>query len=288
MKSILISILISFISSQLFAQSDFKDPDEFLRKGEQVPKVLLVGSFHFNYPGRDAHKAAEDQKVNIYSEKRQKELQELLDYISKFKPTKIMVETGENTGYLFKNYERYKTGKEKLRPNESSQIGMRLVDRFGLDTIYGVDSGDLLYKTTRTKEYSNTNSYLDSIANRHYFGGDDEMMKRYKNFYAYKDTLAFQNSLLETFKYMNSDKVLDRAFGAYISGGQFTSEEMEGPDALSMLWMNRNLRIFRKIQRIEHTPDDRILVIFGAAHVAILNWLYESTPEFELVKFNEL
>ena len=30
MKSILISILISFISSQLFAQSDFKDPDEFL------------------------------------------------------------------------------------------------------------------------------------------------------------------------------------------------------------------------------------------------------------------
>ncbi|SFB73854.1 hypothetical protein SAMN04487907_101349 [Zunongwangia mangrovi] len=287
MKSILISILISFISSQLFSQSDFKDPDEFLRKGEQVPKVLLVGSFHFNYPGLDVHKAAEDQKVNIYSEKRQKELQELLDYISKFKPTKIMIET-YNSSKFIKNWKAYKSGKAELYASERSQIGMRLADRFGLDTIYGVDSGDLLYKTTRTKEFSNTNSYLDSIANRHYFGGDDEMMKRYKNFYAYKDTLAFQNSLLETFKYMNSDKVLDRAFGAYISGGQFTSEEMEGPDALSMLWMNRNLRIFRKIQRIEHTPDDRILVIFGAAHIAILNWLYESTPEFELVKFNEL
>ncbi|MFC6861357.1 DUF5694 domain-containing protein [Zunongwangia atlantica] len=287
MKSILISILISFISSQLFAQSDFKDPDEFLRKGEQVPKVLLVGSFHFNYPGLDAHKAAEDNKINIYSEKRQKELQELLDYISKFKPTKIMIEA-YNSSKFIKNWKAYKSGKAELYASERSQIGMRLVIRFGLDTIYGVDSGDLLYKTTRTEEYSNTNSYLDSIANRHYFGGDDEMMKRYKNFYAYKDTLAFQNSLLETFKYMNSDKVLDRAFGAYISGGQFTSEEMEGPDALSMLWMNRNLRIFRKIQRIEHTPDDRILVIFGAAHIAILNWLYESTPEFDLVKFNEL
>ena len=63
---------------------------------------------------------------------------------------------------------------------------------------------------------------------------------------------------------------------------------MEGPDALSIFWLNRNLRIFRKIQRIEHTPDDRILVIFGAAHIAILNWLSESTPEFDLVKFNEL
>ena len=288
MKSILISILISFISSQLFAQSDFKDPDEFLRKGEQVPKVLLVGSFHFNYPGLDAHKAAEDQKVNIYSEKRQKELQELLDYISKFKPTKIMVETGENTGYLFKNYERYKTGEEKLRPNESSQIGMRLVERFNLDTIYGVDAGSLMLDIYNERTSEKPQNYIDSISDRHHFGGDDKFMQRYNDFYAYKDAVEYENTLLESFKFLNSDKVLDRGFGDYISGGQFFSEEMEGPDALSIFWLNRNLRIFRKIQRIKHTPDDRILVIFGAAHVAILNWLYQCTPEFDLVKFNEL
>lgn len=285
MKSALIVILLLLGSTQLFSQNPFKDPDSFLRKGEQVPKVLLVGSFHFNYPGLDAHKASEDEKINIYSEKRQKEL---LAYISKFNPTKIVVESGENTGYLRKNYERYKRGTEKLRAGETSQLGMRLVDRFNLDTIYGVDTPSLLYELYSEKDSLAPKTYIDSITERHYFGGDDEMSQRYTDFYKYNDVITVQNTLLETFKYMNSDKVLDRGFGAYLAGGQFVSEEMEGPDALSMLWLNRNVRIFRKIQQLKYSKEDRILVLFGAGHVSILKWLFECTPEFELVKFNEL
>ncbi|WBL25848.1 DUF5694 domain-containing protein [Zunongwangia sp. HGR-M22] len=288
MKTILISLVLSFSFTSIIAQANLKDPDEFLRKGAKVPKVLLVGSFHFNYPGLDAHKISEEKKINIYSEKRQKELQELLNYISKFKPTKIMVETGENTGYLLKNYERYKNGEEKLRPNESSQIGMRLADRFALDTIYGVDAGHLMLDLYKKRTSEKPQNYIDSISDRHHFGGDDKFMRRYNEFYSYKDKVEYKNTLLKTFKYMNSDKVLDRGFGDYISGGQFISEEMEGPDALSMFWMNRNLRIFRKIQKINHNQNDRILVIFGAGHVSILKWLFKCTPEFELVKFNDL
>ncbi|MGO1585016.1 MAG: hypothetical protein ACTHXJ_03475, partial [Mesonia sp.] len=134
MKNALLIILLLFGSTQLFAQNLFKDPDTFLLKREQAPKVLLVGSFHFNYPGLDAHKASEKEKINIYSKKRRRELQELLDYLSKFKPTKIVVESGKNTGYLRKNYERYQNGTEELYASETSQIGMRLVDRFDLDT----------------------------------------------------------------------------------------------------------------------------------------------------------
>ena len=288
MKYCIIPILFILSVSQLFAQSPFKNPDDFLQLNEKAPKVLLVGSFHFNYPGLDAHKANEDEKINIYAEKRQKELQELLDYLSKFKPTKIVVEAGANTGYLFKNYERFKKGTEKLYANESSQIGMRLVERFQLDTIYGVDSPSLLYKLSSEKDSLASKTYIDKITKRHYFGGDDEINKRYSNFYHYKDKLTVSQTLLETFTYMNSDKVLDRGFGAYISGGQFTSKEMEGPDALSMFWLNRNLRIYRKIQQIGYTENDRILVLFGAGHISILKWLFECSPEFELVKFNSL
>lgn len=237
--------------------------------------------------GLDVHKAAEDQKVNIYSEKRQKELQELLDYISKFKPTKIMIET-YNSSKFIKNWKEYKSGKAKLYASESSQIGMRLVERFNLDTIYGVDAGSLMLDIYNERTSETPQNYIDSISDRHHFGGDDKFMQRYNEFYAYKDAVEYENTLLESFKYLNSDKVLDRGFGDYISGGQFFSEEMEGPDALSIFWLNRNLRIFRKIQRIEHTPDDRILVIFGTSHISILKWLYECTPEFDLVKFNEL
>ena len=118
--------------------------------------------------------------------------------------------------------------------------------------------------------------------------GIDEIQKRYSDFYEYKTKMTLENTILENLQYMNSDKVLDRGFGAYITGGQFESENYEGADALSMFWINRNLRIFRNIQNIDYDESDRILVLFGAGHISILKWLFESSPAFELIKFNEL
>lgn len=263
------------------------DPDEFLINGKKLPKVLLVGSWHFQYPGLDAHVTNEENRINIYSDRRQKELQELLDYIAIFKPTKILVESGPITGYIKYNYNEWKAGREDLMANERSQIGMRLVERFKLDTIYGVDDWPLIMDLHYDSLLTNI-PYLDSIYKRHYFGGNDTLQSLYTKFYDYQERFQFDNTLLESFKYLNSDKVLNRYFGAYIAGGQFVSEEKEGPDALSMFWFNRNLRIFRNIQRIETTENDRILILFGAGHIPILKWFFECSPEYELLKFNEL
>jgi hypothetical protein len=263
------------------------DPDEFLTNGKKLPKVLLVGSWHFQYPGLDAHVTNEENRINIYSDRRQKELQELLDYIAIFKPTKILVESGPITGYIKYNYNEWKAGRGDLMANERSQIGMRLVERFQLDTIYGVDDWPLIMDLHYDSLLANI-PYLDSIYKRHYFGGNDTLQSLYTKFYDYKERFQFNNTLLESFKYLNSDKVLNRTFGAYIAGGQFVSEEKEGPDALSMFWFNRNLRIFRNIQKIETTENDRILILFGSGHIPILKWFFECSPEYELLKFNEL
>jgi hypothetical protein len=263
------------------------DPDEILLNGKKLPKVLLVGSWHFQYPGLDAHVTNEENRINIYSDRRQKELQELLDYLAIFKPTKILVESGPITGYIIYNYTEWKAGRENLMANERSQIGMRLVEMFKLDTIYGVDDWPLIMDLHYDSLLTNI-PYLDSIYKRHYFGGNDSIQKRYTEFYRYEEKFQLNNTLLESFKFLNSDKVLNRYFGAYIAGGQFVSDEKEGPDALSMFWFNRNLRIFRNIQRIETNEDDRILILFGAGHIPILKWFLECSPEYELVKFNEL
>lgn len=263
------------------------DPDEILLNGKKLPKVLIVGSWHFQYPGLDAHVTNEENRINIYSDRRQKELQELLDYLALFKPTKILVESGANTGYIKYNYTEWKSGREDLMANERSQIGMRLVERFKLDTIYGVDDWPLIMDLHYDSLLTNI-PYLDDIYKRHYFGGNDSIQKRYTEFYKYEDMFQLNNTILESFKFLNSDKVLSRYLGAYIAGGQFVSHEKEGPDALSMFWFNRNLRIFRNIQRIETNEDDRILILFGAGHIPILKWFFECSPEYELVKFNEL
>ncbi len=263
------------------------NPDIILQSNKQVPKVLLVGSWHFNYPGLDANVTSEKDRINIYSQQRQDELLELLNYIAVFKPSKIFVESGANTGYLTYNFNEWKQGKAPLDASERSQIGLRLKDMMHLDTVYGVDDGallmDFLYDTSLK-----SSPYIDSITKRHYFGGTDSVQARFKEFYTYQDKFELNNTLLNSFKYLNTDKVLNRYFGAYIAGGQFTSKYDEGPDALSMFWMNRNLRIFRNIQRIKTTPEDRILVLFGAGHIAILKWLFECSPEYQVVKFGEI
>lgn len=263
------------------------DPDKILQRNKKAPKVLLIGSWHFNYPGLDANVTKEKDRINIYSQQRQKELAELLDYIAAFKPTKIMLESGRITGYLTYNYKEWKAGKAKLHASERSQIGLRLMERFKLDTVYGVDDGALLMDMRYDTTFQST-PYIDSITRRHYFGGNDSIGTRYKAFYEYEAKYQVKNTLLNSFKYLNSDKVLNRYFGAYIAGGQFASSGDEGPDALSLFWVNRNLRIFRNIQRIAITENDRILVLFGAGHIAILKWLFECSPEYELVKFGEL
>ena len=63
------------------------DPDSILVGNEPRPKVLLVGTFHFEYYDLDAHVTAKDNRVNVREPKRQHEMEELLDYIARFKPT---------------------------------------------------------------------------------------------------------------------------------------------------------------------------------------------------------
>lgn len=289
MKSIIpIFIALCFFQLSTAQEMPYKGPDEFLIGDRQVPQVLLMGTWHFTYPGLDEHKTKEEDKINIFTPKRQEELQELLDYVAQFQPTKIIVESGANTGYLMNRYRRWKKGEEELYANERDQVGIRLMDQLGLDTIYGCDAWGLLGDLHEKIGDSEADQYIKKVGDRHYFGGKDEWMKRYKEWYVYSDKQMPHNTLLENFLYLNQDKVIDRYFGAYISGGQFDSEAFEGPDALSMFWMNRNLRIFHKIQQLDIQDDDRLLILFGAGHMGILRWLYECSPRYELVEFDSL
>lgn len=61
-----------------------------------------------------------------------------------------------------------------------------------------------------------------------------------------------------------------------------------GVDWYSATWFNCNLRIFRNIQRITESPDDRILVIYGAAHVATIQQAVESSPTHRLAYAHKL
>lgn len=286
-KVSILCVISICVSMELFAQKDITDPDEILVGNRKQPSILFVGSFHFAYYNLDAHKIDKDKQIDILSQQKQKEIDELVDYIAKFKPTKIAIEAGRNTGYLMNRYRAWKKGERKLGKDEIEQLGFRLLDRFDLDTIYGVNDQPLLYDLYDGKDSNSFRPVLDTIYADWDFQSEDTITKLYKAYYKNKDELTLKMKLLDYFKYSNSDKSLNRGFGAYLAG-DFKLGNTRGADALAMHWYSRNLRIFRHLQQITSSPNDRILVIFGTGHVEILKHLFECTPEYKLVKFGDL
>ena len=288
LSRVIFCLIFSLIFSAVtVAQITPKDPDEFLIKGDTFPKVLLVGTFHFAYYGLDAHVTSEENKVDILSPQKQKEMKELVDYIARFQPTKLVVEGGRNSGYLVNQYRRYKNGEAQLRAREIDQICFRLMDQFNIDTLYGADASGLSHNMRNSKDSTCLNPFLTELFKDWDFKNDSEMDQRYNEWYEYGDQLSTQIPLLDYFKIMNSDKEIKRMHGAYLVG-DFKLDEHRGADALALYWYTRNLRIFRNIQNLDTKPDDRILVLFGAGHMSILKQLFESTPEYELIPFGDL
>jgi hypothetical protein len=57
-----------------------------------------------------------------------------------------------------------------------------------------------------------------------------------------------------------------------------------GPDLLAA-WFQRNIRIYNNIVQLIESPNDRILVIYGAGH---LGWLQQDIARDATVKLRKL
>jgi Family of unknown function (DUF5694) len=291
-KTLIATCIFLTVLNFAFCQTKIFNPDDILVGNNKQPQVLLVGTFHFQYFNLDVVKTAADKQVNILSPDKQKEVQELVNYIARFKPTKIIIE-GEPGDTTWSNrYKRYLTGKKVPGKNEIEQLGFRLAKQFKLDTLYGADAANIYDDLFMSKDSVALRPTLLNIfsgwGDDYKYKCDKEICRRYDSLQKYDETLNLKNTLLNYFKYLNSDKSLARNYGVYFNGDYFEQGDTRGADALAMDWYNRNLRIYRNIQKATASPNDRILVIFGQGHIAILKQLFESDPVYKLVKFNEL
>jgi hypothetical protein len=280
---------ILFLIFTLFTYGQFSygqkplDPDHFLVPDKNsLPKIFLVGTFHFEYYNADAYKVDKSKQVDILSEQKQKEIQQLLAYIAIFKPTKICVEAPENWHTMDK-YRLHKTGKKELAKDEIQQIAFRLMDKFKLDTVYSVDARTIAEELPESKDSVIIKPYFDKIFDNYNFKANDS----YSEWQKYGTELSLKLPLIDYFKYLNSPRCLLKDYGAYLVG-DFKNGKYDGADALATYWYNRNLRIFRNIQSITSSPKDRILVLFGSGHIAILDQLFKASTEYDYIKFGDL
>ncbi len=290
MKKILSLILtVSFlICNHLNAQNQstnlkseevkLKSPSEFYPKSKT--KVLVVGTFHFDYPNLDALKIEERDQIDVLSEQRQKEMQVLLDYLKKFKPTKIGIEAHNHR--FTEDLRSYQAGKLKLGRDERHQLGVRLADELNLDTLYAIDAGSM---TNDIGEL--IPDYMNQLWEDYDWKSDDLIDSLKRNWFNYQTNLMKEISLLNYLKYINTEESHQFGYGNYLTG-DFRLGEFRGADVLSSYWYNRNLRIFRKIQDITESKEERILLIFGNGHAALLRQFLSCSPEYEFVEFSNL
>lgn len=278
--------LLTFYGTCVSAQKENTivgfNPDDILVQGDKLPKILLVGSFHFDYPGLDGHKTSAEDKVDVETAAKQAEVRELLDYIARFKPTKIVIER-RNGSTVNDAYKKYLAGERKLRKGEIEQVGFRLGKRFGIDTLILGDAFTFSNSLHWHKDSAVYRPMIDSLFSTRDMDFDSTYEKRYWQLYDHEDKIQANSRLLDVFKHMNNPHRIRRGHGHYL---EFESDE--AVDALAIWWYSRNLRIYRNIRKSTTSPDDRILVLFGAGHMGILRQQFESSPAYELVNFGEL
>ena len=263
---------------------DALKPDKILLEDNRKPTpVLLLGTFHFNYPQADAHKTDSSQFINVLSSQRQNEMKELAEVIMRFQPTRIYIESSRQS-FHDSLYQEYRNGRYNLGRNEIYQVGYRLAGAFKHPQVYAVDA--IPFSHENYKKYSwidslwTTKDYVDSLRDQHW-------NRKYERLYHVSDSIETTLTMLENFLLMAEPATLFRMHGHYLAGG-FNTTDNTGPDALSLWWYNRNLRIYNNILKTKPSAPDRILVLFGNGHMPILKHCFQSSPEFEVVELKSL
>jgi Family of unknown function (DUF5694) len=260
MRKIFLVLAAVAISISSRAQSDAR------------PEILVLGTYHMSNPGHDVYNMQAD---DVQSPKRQQEIAELIEVLTRFHPTKIAIEADTTSQKVAKEYSDYVAGKYALSRNEIDQIGYRLAKKLGHHAVFPVDvDGDFPWQ--RLVNYAKANGRADKLDT--ISAGWGTQVKEQGDFLR-------SHTVLEMLEYMNSDSRAAKDIALYYATVPYGDPlDYAGPDLLAA-WYQRNIRIYNNIVKLIESPNDRILVIYGAGH---LGWLRQDIANDATVKLRKL
>ncbi len=247
----------------------------------QKSQVMTLGTFHFNYPNLDVRKVDAKDRIDVLQERYQKEIASIVNSLRTFRPSAIAIEAPiASRERMDSLYTAYKRGMYTLGRTETEQLGFRLAKELDLEHLECVDVWGQLYENLNY--LMNDTSARAKAFEQFYFNNPDSI-------YSEKDSgsgISHGRGLLDVLISLNDSLAIRKSLGPYLIG-HFKYEELTGDytgaDFETGRWFNRNLRIFRNVQRIPKERSERILVIYGAGHLNVLNYLFSSSPEYEYV-----
>ena len=240
------------------------------KKLDNLPKISILGIFHF--AGTTDYSSVEFESLE--SKKRQEEILEIIEKLKEFKPTKILVEYPvKKSTKLDSTYNSYLKGRHKLTINEIEQIGFRIAKQLNHSKIYSIDYYmNLPFSELMDYAEKNDRKKLDDFLNS--IKEQDKKESEYLQKNTLSDYLIYRNSKEEDIR--NKNQYLNNT-AKFVNdtnyiGAKFVSK-----------WWERNIMIMSNIDRLIQ-ENDRILVIIGAAHRAILRDFYEDRIDVDYIE----
>jgi hypothetical protein len=243
---------------------------QLLKDAPPKAQVMVLATYHFGNPNQDYVKTDVD---NHLSEKRQKQIAEVVELLSKFKPTKIALEAVDGSSPVHANYAAYLKGEYSLKADEGDQLGFRLAQRLGHRRVYAVDH-------RMDMDFEGVVKAAQKSGDQTFLGMFQSVMTELQDFERRKAAMTVREILTE----LNDPQRIDKDRDAYLQIARIRDgEKSVGADVLAG-WYQRNFRIFANLVRVVESPQDRVLAIFGASHAAILREMVRSSPDLRLVK----
>lgn len=243
------------------------------REAKIKPALVILGTYHMGTPGNNVVNGKVD---DITSPERQRQLVELVEKLKKFKPTKIALEIdGEDDAKTQEAYDKYLSGNYQLSKNETNQIGFRLAKELGHKKVYCVDwSGFWDDPSINYEKYAAKDAELDGFMKGIYRNLKKEVDEEHEKLF----TLPVVDQLI----LLNQLDRMEKSHKIYYDFMRIgRGKEHVGANYISWLY-RRNLTIFYNIIGITDSPNERILVVFGAGHLKLLTQFAKESDFYDV------
>lgn len=240
--------------------------------------VMILGTYHFDNPGRDVHNA----RINsVLTPDKQRQLEGVAEALAQFRPTAVAVErvATDQATLLDQAFPGFSPAALRTNADERVQIGYRLAHRLGLSRVYAIDEQEMDGEPTyfpygAVSNWAQTNGQADALAAMSAtIGAMVADLERRQRTQDIGQVLAFMNGPEPAAK--------DKAFHYALM--RFGAGDAQPGAVLNGRWFTRNAEIFARLIQVAE-PGDRIVVVYGAGHSAWLRDMVEATPGFRLIE----
>lgn len=279
MKNLLL-LLFCFLTSASFAQT-------------RPTEVLLIGTFHFNNPGADVAKV---KTFDVMTPTVQAELETITEKIKLYQPDKLFVEWAWDeqsdldalyAQYLGGKYEQYVTAtytkpaqRDFYLKNEIIQLAFRAGKKLKLPKIYAID-----YKKTDFP-YDSVMRAMTAAHQEKLLQDIGELMATYQASTNKKlETLTLTQLLLD--HNTPTSRAFDNGFYLTLLNRAGTADAFVGPFLVSE-WYRRNLYMYSLVQKLTAAPDDKVMILAGASHAAMMKGFIDVDDAFQVKELKDV